>query len=706
MTAKRLHCRVAYQAQWADALGRTIASADYGTNGGSVLSRPATIPARSDTVLVTTTVYDATGLVESTTDPAGVVTRFSYDDAGREIERIGNFQGSSPSSACTASDDVNVTLRTAYNADGNVSSLTAVNTATGNQVTQYVYGTTLANSEIASSLLKRAEIYPDSTSGSDQVTFAYNRQQQVVQATDQGGSVHAYDYDKLGRPTQDRVITLGSGVDGAVRRIATAYEVRGLKTKITSYDHPTVGQGAIVNEVTFAYNDFGQLVTEYQAHSGAVNVSTTPQVQYGYANGAANTIRPTSLTYPNGRVLTFSYGDAGSIGDRASRIVSLVDEDDTRLVDYDYLGRGTFVIADDTEPDLQWTLASLTGSNDPETGDIYTGLDRFGRVKDNRWYDYGSSVDVDRIQYGYDRASNRLWRHNVVASALSAEFDELYGYDGIHRLKDMARGTLNTPRTALTTETFIQCWTLDSTGNWQGFREDDNGDGTWDLIQARTANKVNEITGISETAGPSWVTPAYSAAGSMTTIPQPNDPTQSYAATYDAWNRLVQIADGSDTVSEYAYDGVRRRILQKSYTSGTLSETRHLYYTQPSQWQVFEERLGTSTDAERQFVWGLRYIDDCVFRDRDTDANGTLDQRLYACQDANWNVTALVDTGGNVEERDAYSAYGIPLFLTPTFGNRAASSFDWEILYCGYRYETATGLFHVRNRIFLAPIGT
>ena len=37
---------------------------------------------------------------------------------------------------------------------------------------------------------------------------------------------------------------------------------------------------------------------------------------------------------------------------------------------------------------------------------------------------------------------------------------------------------------------------------------------------ARPANKVNEITDITETAGPTWVTPAYGGAGTMTTLPQ------------------------------------------------------------------------------------------------------------------------------------------------------------------------------------------
>lgn len=469
---------------------------------------------------------------------------------------------------------------------------------------------------------------------------------------------------------------------------------------------PPLARATWINQVRFAYNDFGQLTEDCQAHAGTVNVSTTPKVQYGYADGSANTVRPASLTYPDGRVLTYDYGTSGGIDESISRTASLIDNDGTtHLADYSYLGLGTSVEASHPEPHIRFTLVDLTGTNDPDTGDVYSGLDRFGRIKDNRWYNTGTATDVDRIKYGYDRAGNRLWRQNTVAEGLGKGFDELYSYDGLYRLADMQRGTLSTDKTAITGKTFAQDWSLDATGNWSGFDEDDNGDGAWNLIQVRTANKVNEITGISETAGPSWVTPAYSAAGNMTTMTQPADPTTGYTGTYDAWNRLVAIADGSDTISEYAYDGARRRIIQKSYAGGTLSETKHLYYTQPSQWQVLEEHIGTSINAERQFVWGLRYIDDCLLRDRDTNADGTLDERLYACQDPNWNVTALADATGDIQERYAYSAYGVPLFLTPTFANRATSSAGLETLYCGYRYETATGLCHVRNRVYLPMVG-
>ena len=350
---------------------------------------------------------------------------------------------------------------------------------------------------------------------------------------------------------------------------------------------------------------------------------TTPKVQYAYASGSANHIRPTLLTYPSGRELDYNYGSADSLPDAASRLAALLDDDgSTHLADYSYLGRGMFVETDYAQPDVKYTLVGTAGGDDPDTGDIYRGLDRFGRIKDSYWRDYGSSADVDRIKYGYDRNGNRTYRENPVATANSAYFDEKYFHDLLDRLKHMDRGRLNGPKDAVTDKTFAQCWSLDSTGNWRKFTEDSNGDGVWDLDQLRTSNRVNEITDLSEYTGASWVTPAYNRAGNMTTIPKPADPTASFTATYDAWNRLVKLEDGSGTVAQYEYDGAKRRTVKKSYSGGVLSETRHFFYTEPSRWQVVEERVDSETDPDRQFVWGQRYIDDLVLRDRDTDADG------------------------------------------------------------------------------------
>ena len=50
---------------------------------------------------------------------------------------------------------------------------------------------------------------------------------------------------------------------------------------------------------------------------------TSPKVQYAYATGSANHIRPTLLTYPSGRELNYDYGSADSMPDAAPRAIEL-----------------------------------------------------------------------------------------------------------------------------------------------------------------------------------------------------------------------------------------------------------------------------------------------------------------------------------------------------------------------------------------------
>ncbi|MEZ6109493.1 MAG: hypothetical protein R3C99_00330 [Pirellulaceae bacterium] len=193
---------------------------------------------------------------------------------------------------------------------------------------------------------------------------------------------------------------------------------------------------------------------------------------------------------------------------------------------------------------------------------------------DQRWVDYGACQAVDRFKYGYDRASNRIWKENTVSKAQTTPvyLDELYTYDGLHRLKTFDRGELNSSHTAIAgTPAKEEDWTLDALGNWSGYVQ--KTDGTTDLNQQRSANTVNEITDITESTGFSWVTPVYDKNGNMTLMPQPENPTASFTCTYDAWNRMVKVEAGISTVAEYSYDGLHRR------TTKTVDSTvRHLYY--------------------------------------------------------------------------------------------------------------------------------
>ncbi|MDZ7619413.1 MAG: RHS repeat-associated core domain-containing protein, partial [Patescibacteria group bacterium] len=281
--------------------------------------------------------------------------------------------------------------------------------------------------------------------------------------------------------------------------------------------------------------------------------------------------------------------------------------------------------------------------------------------------------------------------------------DERYQYDGVSQLVGLERGRLNSNKDAVTTKTFAEDWALDATGNWTGFRQDRDGDGAWDLDQSRKHNKANEVTSAS-----SWATPTHDRAGNMLVIPRPSDPRESYTATFDAWHRLVKLeqsdgAGGLETVAEYQYDGRNFRTLKRIYTGGVLSETRHFYHS--SQWQVLEERVDGSEASACQYVWGERYIDDLVLRDRDTAGDGLLDERFYALQDANWNVIAISTPDCQIQERYAYDAYGTLAVHNAAFTPIPATTFAWPYTYTGRRFDEETGLMHYRNRMYHPELG-
>jgi len=160
---------------------------------------------------------------------------------------------------------------------------------------------------------------------------------------------------------------------------------------------------------------------------------------------------------------------------------------------------------------------------------------------------------------------------------------------------------------------------------------------------------------------------------------------------------------GGTVLASFSYDAIGRRI---SRTVG--SNTRHFYYSKA--WQMLEERVNTATTAVRNYVWSLAYIDAMVLRD-DNSVSGNLGisgsglgRRLYVQQDGNWNVTALLNTSGAVQERIVYDPYGNNLFLDAS-GSPTTESFTWIYLHQGGRLELNTGLYLFRNRDHSTALG-
>jgi RHS repeat-associated protein len=589
-------------------------------------------------------------------------------------------------------------------ADGQIATLTLVNDETGNQVTRWVYGTTLADSGVARKDLLRAKIYPMSDDshapigngwdGTYQRTeYGYNRQGNLVTKKDPNETVHEYAYDGLGRQIEDAVTAFGTGIDEAVKRITTTYEARGMVATVTSHD--ALSGGSVLNEVAYAYDDFGQLSEDAQAHGGEVDGST-PRVLYGYADGSTdNTARRLSMTYPDGRVIDYLYGDTESLDNHLSRIGALkVNGESQDLVTYSYVGEARYVKIAYPEPGIELSYIKNSGEPERDSGDPYTGYDRFGRTVDMKWQTPDGATMLDRVQYGYDRSSSRTWRRDLAAPA---GHDEFFRYDALHQVTDLSRGNLNLNQTAIGgIPVFEENFEYDPTGNWNRYRSATDGAETLD--QTRVNNRDNQITqldGSNEGI-------LYDRAGQARQMPPDvdGDWSQYYRLVWDAWGRLVQVKDGSlATVASYAYDGTTRRITKT--VGGT---TIHTYYN--DRWKAIEEREGSSTDASRQYLWGARpnHRDELVRSERDTTGGGTLDERLYCVMDY-YDPIAMTDASGEVVERYEFSAFGLRTVMDAAWGPLTDSAHIVEFAFHGQFLDTETGYYNYGYRYYSPQIG-
>ncbi|MGB7158984.1 MAG: hypothetical protein WBD40_13005, partial [Tepidisphaeraceae bacterium] len=653
--------RVSYAAMYYDAADRQTASADVGTNGGVAYTRPSTAPARSDTALVTSYSYDDGGRLKDVVDARGIVNRTTHDLFGRATKVIEAYADGTPSD----SDD----RTTAYTYTGNndVLTLKAVLPGGAFQETKYVYGVSQSSgSNLDSNDILAATRYPDKSTGSassgEQETSKVNALGEKINVTDRNGNVHSYGYDVLGRLTTDEVATLGANVNGGVRKLGYTYDTAGRPEKFTSYD----GSGAVVNEVQRAYNGLGQLVTEYQEHGGLVNTPTSPKVQYAYTElSGGNHSRLKSATYPNGRVLRYEY--ASGLDSEISRLSFLADDSSgsvgTHLEEYSYLGLGTIVERKHPEPSLNLTYVKKAAESTGDAGDQYIGLDRFGRVVDQRWVDLNAAgdsddIDADRFGYSYDRNSNRTAR-DWAATGAPTTLDEAYTYDSLDRLTKMNRGTLASGTISDGAATYTRNWDgLDALGNWDGVTTDaDGGSGGVATTETRTHNQQNQIETISGATAPT-----HDANGNMTGDEAGKD------FVYDAWNRLVQAKDSSgNEIKSYKVDALGRRIA----TNPVVGATTDLYYS--AQWQVLEEREGTT--AKVQYVWSPVYVDAMVLRDQIGTGGGATGGALDTSFSGDGMVT--VNIGASDDEiRSVRQSDGKIVVLGSAGGNLALARFN------------------------------
>jgi len=240
------------------------------------------------------------------------------------------------------------------------------------------------------------------------------------------------------------------------------------------------------------------------------------------------------------------------------------------------------------------------------------------------------------------------------------------GYDGLNRLVAFSRGTLNSTNDTISSPTHSQSYTLDSQGNFSTVVTDSS-------TQTRTHNQQNQIASIT-----SLTTPVYDSNGNLTTDER------GQTLKFDAWNRLVQVKNSGGTVIQtYTYDALGRRITENPGT------VRHFYFSAAG--QVVEERVGTSTSADTQYVWSPVNVNALIEFDPQS-------HRYYVEQDANFDVTSItVEWNNTVQFRYIYDPYGQRSTLTASWHPTSDTSglyIGWQ----GLRIDVTTGYVYNNAR--------
>jgi len=568
--------------------------------------------------------YDAFGRVTSTIDPLGHTSKFEYDNQGNLTayeDALGQrslFTYDSAGNNLSTTDPLGNTTAFAYDASGNLTSETdATGFSKQYDVTQLGYRTAEratvqtsagsievsvgwtydANGNLLSSTDTNGNASSTSYSSANELSAATNQLGQVVEFTNNGGSV----------PAEIRT------VDGAVFRHIFDESNR-MVARINS----------VGSEERFEYDLVGNLVLHILPDDTPDDFTDNPMTHYEYDAIGQMTATVDAMGHRTeseydlvgqqvlardglGNETRFAYDLAGQ----------LLSETDPRGFTtshvYDDLGRKIRTLYPDGSTtefayDALGNLTSLTDELGRETKYAYNSLNRLVRVTDAigavTEYEYNEfgmlSVVRDprgnQTQHVYD-AQNQListekelgqtatvdYRADGnVASSVDFNGDTTtYDYDARGRLTEKAYQ-----------DGSIVTFTYDTLGNRTSY-EDDRGTTTFEY------DTQNRITRKTEADG-NAISYQYDTLGNVIVMATPNGVTE---YVYDANSRLIRVDDSDSGISTFSYD-----------ETGNLSTTEFANGVTEVRSYDSRSRLISmiTTDSLGQVLLGLTYTIDAV----------------------------------------------------------------------------------------------
>lgn len=619
LTSSNSVCTYTYS--WYDIPGKLVASINYGTadlghkfisntsppsygstpnpavidtNTGAVIGFSLDSNSQAHGGLCTAYNYDSANRQNAIFHPDGSVTRYEFDDLGRQRLVRENADSSDPNQRrLTAYDyDPNTGLLVRVAAvlpahqAGSVTNWQSIHWPANDgtlQITQILYGAMVVDStfdQISSNDSLIAEVrYPSRDTGQPDAThylrFTYYSDGSIASREDALGRKFSYKYNEIGQLI-DLAVSGYAAYDASgtipprrIDHITFGYDGEGKPLATTAYWtngtlHPVVSDSLI------AYDGFDNMLSEKQLHDALVSsTSNPPTVDYtwsfaSYSGGNSN--RLLSITYPqrksdgSRRMITMNYGAAtGDLDDALNRVTRIKDQTSTAYASYAYaggsrriwsgMGAGTSDLATQT-----FGATSVAG---------YPGLDQFGRIIDLHYQLASDNRTIHRYQYAYDVSGNRLhtrttqWPITPSSGSIVTHDNDRsywYGYDALQRLVESKLGSLATDNSDILSSPIprVSQWSLDNLGNWNGVAQStvglaDSGDFDGDgHVDARTinhdTNRTNEIESIDKTLA------LYGQSSQQSTTTYVSDAVGNlvcdgvYYYQYDAWNRLMQVS--------------------------------------------------------------------------------------------------------------------------------------------------------------------
>jgi RHS repeat-associated protein len=624
-----------------------------------------------DGILRTGYVYDKNSLQAALIDDSGNVTLYVYDDLDRRVAETGGLTVNSTLTSANLLGPRQVVTPTAETIDNPASVPTAEIDA---QLAEAKSRLT-AVASLFPSLATHVDDHPPTTT-----VYGYDPVSNIPIRSDENNSYTYTLHDAIDRPIAVRIFRAGqsdSFAGDAIFAPAPAslptnhtfddyttfpavggttiqnFQYDGLSRMTYAFDNNDPANPTAASTVTDAYDSLGRVIEETQ------QVGSQPAQSIDSAWRADNLRK--SLTYPNGRVETYTY-------DPLDRLATVSDQGASQPVAaYRYIGAERMLERDYPQNGTRETYLDNTGTLD-------SGYDGLARPVQERDLRSDNSLIVG-FTSTYDRANNKLTEGKLHDAADS----ESYTYDSAYRPVRFQRAPGGIAP-------FQSSWTLDGVGN------PTQVDG-----ETRQYSSFNELTG---RATGSTNTPIITDDNGN----EIDDGTYTY--TYDAMNRLRTVTRKSDgmLVATYTYDAVGRRDSKVVTNSGALNGTTYYYL---DGWQEIEERDGTNTPTQ-QYVYGA-YIDEPLVVD--TNLAGTPTRYFYH-QNTLYSVYALTDSTGKVVEGYQYDAYGRQTVFGPngsgqvvfgpggvfTEGGHSAAGNPY--LFTGRRLDPETNLYYYRARYY------